>query len=95
MDIIGYVGTGLLGCTLIPQVFKTFKDNRANDISWLYLILQITSNGLFTVYGFGINSMPIVISNCMVAVCSLLLIYAKSRFTTEDPDRSPLIDTSV
>ena len=80
MDIIGYVGTGLLGVTMVPQVYKTFKDKKANDLSWIYLCLQISSNILFIIYGFGLQSLPIIISNCMVALCSLSLVYAKSCF---------------
>ena len=93
-DIIGYVGTGLLGVTMLPQVYKTFKDKRANDLSWIYLFLQIAANALFIVYGFGLQSLPIVISNCMVAICSLSLVYAKSCFRI-DPELSPLLAVAV
>jgi len=90
-DIIGYIGTGLLAVTLVPQVYKTFKIRKANDLSWVYLVLQISSNILFIIYGFGLNSLPIIISNCTVGACSLSLVYAKYRFTPRDLDTYPLI----
>ena len=82
-DIIGFVGTGLLAVTMVPQVYKTFTSRKVNDLAWAYLILQICSNVLFVIYGFGLHSLPIIISNCMVGACSLSLVYAKTCFTTE------------
>ena len=66
-DIIGYVGTGILAVTLVPQVYKTFRNRKATDLSWVYLFLQISSNILFIIYGLGLQSLPIIISNCTVA----------------------------
>ena len=94
-DIIGYVGTGLLAVTMLPQVYKTFNDKKANDLSWGYLILQISSNILFIIYGLGIQSLPIIISNCMVSTCTMSLVYAKACFNTLDPEVSPLLSVSV
>ena len=94
-DIIGYVGTGLLAVAMLPQVYKTFNDKKANDLSWGYLILQISSNILFIIYGIGIQSLPIIISNCMVSTCTMSLVYAKACFNTLDPEVSPLLSVSV
>jgi uncharacterized protein with PQ loop repeat len=40
-DILGFVGTGLLGVTLIPQVIKTYQLKSASELSYMYLTLQI------------------------------------------------------
>ena len=93
-DIIGYVGTGLLAITMVPQVYRTFKNKRANDLAWGYLILQISSNILFIIYGMGLQSLPIIISNCMVATCSLSLVCAKACFIPA-PEIEPLLSVSV
>ena len=90
-DITGYIGTALLAVTLLPQVYKTFKNRKADDLSWIYLFLQISSNVLFIIYGFGLHSLPIIISNCMVGICSLSLVYAKSCFTPPELETYPLI----
>jgi MtN3 and saliva related transmembrane protein len=89
-DIIGYVGTGVLTVTLMPQVYKTFESKRASDLSWIYLFLQITANVLFIFYGLSIGSLPVTISNCVVSVMSITLIYAKCKFGS-NPEQSPLI----
>ena len=82
-DIIGYVGTGFLTITMVPQVYKTFRHRQAGDLSIVYLILQLISNGLFIAYGYFLHSLPIVISNCVVAGFSLSLVYAKLCFKGE------------
>tara|TARA_B110000858_G_scaffold151570_1_gene172614 strand:- start:191 stop:484 length:294 start_codon:yes stop_codon:yes gene_type:complete len=93
-DIIGYTGTGLLAITMVPQVYRTFKNKRANDLAWGYLILQISSNILFIIYGLGLKSLPIIISNCMVAACSTSLICAKACFVPAW-EIEPLLSVSV
>ncbi len=93
-NIIGYVGTGVLAITLIPQVYKTFRSKQANDLSWTYLFLQIVANILFIIYGFGIGSLPVVISNCMVSVLSLSLVFAKCKFPIGG-EYTPILSVSV
>ena len=80
IDILGYVGTSILGITLFPQVFKTFTEKKANDLSMSYLMLQLTSNVLFIIYGYFLESLPIIISNGIVMSCSLSLVYAKFMY---------------
>ena len=80
IDILGYVGTSILGITLLPQVFKTFTEKKANDLSMSYLMLQLTSNVLFIIYGYFLKSLPIIISNGIVMSCSLSLVYAKFMY---------------
>ena len=93
-NIIGYVGTGILAITLVPQVYKTFRSKQANDLSWTYLFLQIIANVLFIIYGFGIDSLPVIISNCMVAVLSLSLVFAKCKFPIGG-EYTPILSVSV
>ena len=93
-NIIGYVGTGILAITLVPQVYKTFRSKQANDLSWAYLFLQIIANVLFIIYGFGIDSLPVIISNCMVSVLSLSLVVAKYKFPIGG-EYTPILSASV
>ena len=84
IDILGYVGTVLLGVTLVPQVVKTYQVQSACELSWCYLILQIISNVIFIVYGYFIWSLPIIISNSIVFLCSGSLIFAKMKYRFND-----------
>jgi len=80
INIMGFVATGIIGFSLVPQVYKTFRDKKADDLSMSSLVLQNISNVMFIVYGYFINSLPIIICNGIILVCSSLLIYAKSKY---------------
>ena len=84
IDILGYVGTFILGVTMLPQVFKTFSEKKANDLSLSYLMLQLSANIIFILYGYFLNSLPVMISNGIVLSCSSSLIYAKFRYKEDD-----------
>ena len=88
IDILGYIGTLILGVTLLPQVFKTFSEKKANDLSLSYLGLQFSANILFIIYGYFLESLPVIISNSIVLLCSSSLIYAKYMYK----DYEPLMD---
>ena len=80
VDTLGFVGTAILGVTMLPQVYKTFKEKKVNDLSLSYLVLQWIANVLFLFYGYFIESLPVVISNGIVLICSSSLIYAKYAY---------------
>ena len=84
VDTLGFVGTAILGVTMLPQVFKTFKEKKANDLSLIYLLLQLSANFLFITYGYFISSLPVIISNGIVSLCSSSLIYAKYKYKDND-----------
>lgn len=80
-DIIGYIGTFILGITLAPQVYNTYFINKSADgLSVGYLCLQIFANILFIIYAIHLMSIPILISNCLVFMFSFLLLFAKYWF---------------
>lgn len=84
IEILGFTGTGLLSITLIPQVIKTYKVKSASELSYVYLILQLISNIIFIIYSYYIQSMPILLCNSFVFVCSALLLAAKIKYRHND-----------
>lgn len=80
-DIVGYVGIGFLGITLIPQVAHTYRTKRVDDLSLPYILLQLTSNGIYIYYGYLIHAIPIIVCNGLVGLLSCCLLFAKIKFT--------------
>ena len=62
-DIVGYIGTGVLGITLMPQVYHTYKTKKVEDLSLPYILLQMTSNAIYIYYGHLIHALPISCKN--------------------------------
>ena len=83
IDILGYTGTIVLGFTLIPQVYKTYTEKKAENLSGIYLVLQIIANLLFIAYAYFINSLPVLICNSLVFCFALSLLFAKYKFRDE------------
>jgi MtN3 and saliva related transmembrane protein len=83
VNIIGYIATGIVGFSLVPQVYKTFSAKSAGDLSTPSLICQNIANILFVIYGYYINSFPVILCNCIIFVCSSLLIYAKWLYRSD------------
>ena len=91
VDTLGFIGTFILGITLFPQVYKTFTEKQAKNLSLVYLILQFSANIIFIIYGYLINSWPVLVSNSIVSLCSILLIYAKLKFKEDNVLSKPFI----
>ena len=84
IDIIGYIGTVILGITLIPQVYKTYNEKRADNLSGIYLYLQIIANLLFISYAYFIKSLPVIICNGIVLCFASSLLFAKYKFRNQE-----------
>ncbi len=91
-DIVGYTGIGFLGVTLVPQVYHTYRTKKVGDLSLLYIVLQLISNGIYIYYGYLINALPIIVCNVLVGSlsCSLLvakILYRETSEYSEIPDK--------
>ena len=64
----------------IPQIIKSIKSKKTDDVSiWLVIVL-IIGLSLWVVYGIGINDLVILIANSIaVAINIILLILIKIR----------------
>jgi MtN3 and saliva related transmembrane protein len=61
IDIIGYIA-GILGLiALIPQIVKSFETKSTGDLSLSMYLIYTISVILWLVYGYLINSMPMIL----------------------------------
>ena len=84
IDIFGYIGAILLTFLFIPQVYTTYKNRNTEGISYIFLILEFLAALNFIIYGFLINSLPIIIANGSAFICAILLIVAKFKFKNQE-----------
>lgn len=80
LDIIGIVATIVTTIAFVPQVYKVYKKKSADDISYLSFLQLVLGASLWTIYGYILGSTHIIISNSVVALCSVLIIVAKYTF---------------
>ena len=86
IDIFGYIGAVLLTLLFVPQVYTTYKTKNIEGLSYIFLILEFFAALNFIIYGFLINSIPIIIANSSAFICSILLLLAKIRFKVNNED---------
>ena len=80
-QIIGYTGGTLLNVTFLPQIYRTFKTKQTDDISLVFMILQVITSMLYVVYSFLLDEQPLIVSN-IILLCELLtLLVGKIMFS--------------
>ena len=80
-QIIGYTGGTLLNITFLPQIYRTFKTKQTDDISLVFMILQVITSMLYVVYSFLLDEQPLIVSN-IILLCELLtLLVGKIMFS--------------
>jgi len=83
-DIFGYLGAVLLSITLLPQIYLTYKTQKAEDISFYFLFLQVITCIFFLTYGILGDAQPIVVANIMVLLELLVLLFFKSIYAKKN-----------
>lgn len=84
----GYIGSSILSVLLWPQVYTTFKTKNVEGLSGIFLILNIIATSFWILYGIGFivaddvgNGIIIMVSNCSLLACCILLLVGKFRFS--------------
>lgn len=80
VEYIGYLGSFLSCVTFIPQVYHSWKSKSVGDLSFLMILIVISSTLVWLVYGYFVNSGPVMMANTVVLALSLILLYFKLTF---------------
>lgn len=83
MEILGYVGGFFLTINMIPQIIKTYKEKKVDNISFLFLLLNFIGLGCNMIYSY-INEIyaiafPITLSFFFTNIMILLKIKYKNN----------------
>ena len=81
VDIFGYVAAILTTAAFLPQLIKTLKTKKADDVSLTTLIMFITGVLSWIIYGYEISSLPILLANLITLILNLLILSFKVYFT--------------
>lgn len=80
-ELVGYsaalVGTSLM----LPQVIKTFKTKRVEDISMWMVVLYLLNCFLWLLYGVLLNAYPLIVCNLIAFFIGLAQLFLKMRYS--------------
>ncbi|KGG02913.1 hypothetical protein EU99_1875 [Prochlorococcus marinus str. MIT 9321] len=80
-DIFGYFAAILTTAAFLPQLIKTLKTKKADDVSLATLIMFIIGVLSWIIYGYKISSAPILIANFITLILNLLILISKVYFS--------------
>jgi len=81
IEIFGYIAAVLTTAAFLPQLIKTLKTKKADDVSLITLIMFIIGVLCWIIYGYKISSIPILIANLITLILNLLILISKIYFS--------------
>ena len=77
VEFFGYFAAILTTVAFLPQLIKTLKTKKAEDVSLITLVMFITGVGSWIIYGYKISSLPILIANIVTFILNLFILISK------------------
>ena len=81
VDIFGYFAAILTTAAFLPQLIKTLKTQKADDVSMTTLVMFIIGVLSWIIYGYKISSTPILLANLITLILNLLILISKIYFS--------------
>jgi len=78
-ESIGIIAAILTTSAFIPQVYKIYKEKKAQGVSLMMYLIMFVGVLLWLVYGVLIGSIAIIIANSVTAVLQLFVIIFKLK----------------
>lgn len=80
INIVGITAGTLSAITFLPQVIKTWRMKAAGELSLMMILLITSGVSLWILYGLLLENYVIIITNSVVFILSLFLIYFKLNY---------------
>jgi MtN3 and saliva related transmembrane protein len=79
-QIIGLAAGVCTATSLLPQIFKTIREKKAQDVSLVMLIVLMSGVILWIVYGFKKNDLPIIATNCFSLLVNVTMTVLRIKY---------------
>ena len=83
IDLFGFLAALLTTIAFLPQLYKTWKTKSADDVSLFMLILFISGLISWIVYGFKIQSAPILVANIITFIFNFSILILKISYSNK------------
>jgi len=82
-EFFGYFAAILTTAAFLPQLIKTLKTKKADDVSLITLVMFISGLFSWIIYGYRISSTPILVANLITLVLNLLILISKIYYSNK------------
>tara|TARA_Y100000310_G_C20280359_1_gene622306 strand:+ start:197 stop:490 length:294 start_codon:yes stop_codon:yes gene_type:complete len=79
-NILGLIAAVLVNVAFFPQVMKSWRTKKTEDISLIMYTIYITGIVLWLIYGIVTKDIPIIVSEIMGISLVLSVLYLKIRY---------------
>lgn len=79
-EAIGYAVGILIAITMVPQMVLSLKTRNVSGLSTAMLLIFFASMVLWTVYGYFIQSYPLIVTNGLATIISAIQVYVKLKY---------------
>ena len=80
IEFFGYFAAILTTAAFLPQLIKTLRTKKADDVSLLTLLMFLIGVGSWIIYGYAISSFPILMANIITLILNFLILISKIYF---------------
>jgi MtN3 and saliva related transmembrane protein len=78
-EIIGFMAGILVASSLIPQTIKSWKAKSTSDISISWMLINLSGQTLWIIYGFMISSISLIVMSTITLVLAISLLILKIK----------------
>ena len=78
--LIGFLASALTTIAYIPQTVHTMKLKHTKGLSLSWLVMLISGQTLYAVYGALVHSIPIVASSIAGVIMGSIILYHKLKY---------------
>jgi len=79
-NFVGFAAGLLIAISMIPQVIKSYKTKKVEDISLLMLFIILIGELLWVIYGILITSLPIIAMDAFGFFVTIILVIMKISY---------------
>jgi MtN3 and saliva related transmembrane protein len=79
-QVVGIAAGIFTSLSLLPQIIKSVREKKAQDISLFYLLVLLTGLSLWTYYGFLRKDVPLIATNILSLMLNATMIVLGVRY---------------
>jgi MtN3 and saliva related transmembrane protein len=79
-ELLGFIATFLISAAYVPQIFHMIKTKEVKGLNTLTFLVLIVSGILWIIYGYLINSLPLIVCNIINTIQIAVILYYKTRY---------------
>ena len=80
IQIVGIIAGIFTAASLIPQLIKTFKTKKGEEISIVMLITLLCGIATWIYYGILRKDLPIIVTNSFSFLLNIILVVLKGKY---------------